>query len=262
LNNSKIVSTTKTTSAIFLAIVLVTGTIALYSPSFLITPANAQTEPPYYEAYDYTGYGDDYKQQSIYSYDNNYKSKDSDFIKKIKCNNNNININGENTGDINLGNDGQGSAAAGEGYLSAGSSGGSGYDREGYNKKGFDCVTNSNNNSNNNEGLQGPVGPRGPQGPEGPPGLTGPFYQVFGADTLHNSSTQGVAEVSCDAGDIAISGSAVHLSNFGLVDIEDFRDPTNASKWIARQNVAPPDDIAPALVQAIAICLDNPPLRP
>ena len=48
-----------------------------------------------------------------------YKSKYSDFINKIKCKNNNININGENNGDINLGNNGQGAAAAEERYLSA-----------------------------------------------------------------------------------------------------------------------------------------------
>lgn len=39
--------------------------------------------------------------------DSYYKTTDNDIINKIKCNNNNININGENTGDINLGNDGQ-----------------------------------------------------------------------------------------------------------------------------------------------------------
>ena len=111
------------------------------------------------------------------------------------------------------------------------------------------------------QGVQGIQGLIGPNGTQGLPGSTGPFYQVFGADVLHNSSTQGRAEVSCDAGDIVISGSALHLSNGGLVDTEEFRDPNNASRWIATQNVNPPDDIAPALVQAIAICLDNPPLR-
>ena len=48
LNSNKIVSLTKTTSAIFLSIVLVTGTIALYFPSFMTT-ASAQSEPPYYD---------------------------------------------------------------------------------------------------------------------------------------------------------------------------------------------------------------------
>ncbi|HJU58676.1 MAG TPA: hypothetical protein VJ583_02930, partial [Nitrososphaeraceae archaeon] len=75
--NSKIVLT-KITSAIFLAIVLVTGTIAISSQSLFMTEAQAQQ---YYNGMDNNNY---------------YKSKDSNSksvnINKIKCINDNINI--------------------------------------------------------------------------------------------------------------------------------------------------------------------------
>ena len=60
MNNNKIVSR-KTTSAVFLAIVLLTGTIALSAPSFMIGSAQAQS---YYDndGMDkrYNSYGSDY----------------------------------------------------------------------------------------------------------------------------------------------------------------------------------------------------------
>ena len=207
----------KNASAIFLAIVLVAGTITLSSPSFMIgTQAqpysgidnkyNSYYEPEYadndyynnygpdygmnnnnmksYETNSYeptTSYGNDNNYQKTYGNDNGYdksqyksykpdykpqypsygkddrdKSKDSKSvsINKIKCINNNVNINGNNTGDINLGNKGQG-------YLGASSSGSSGYDSgegnngydNGYKKdEGITCLIN-NNNINNNFGA-------------------------------------------------------------------------------------------------------------
>ncbi len=127
---NKIVST-KTTSTIFLAIVLVTGTIAAISPYFLTVTAEAQS-------YYYDGMDNSY-------YKSQKDSSKSVLINKLKCLNNNININGNNTGDINIGNKGQG-------YLGVSSSDGIGYDgSEGYSKqgKGFDCVINNNNNNIN-----------------------------------------------------------------------------------------------------------------
>ena len=57
--NNKIVLT-KTTSAIFLAIVLVTGTIAAISPSsFIIKGVNAQGDPYYGMDKDKKSYGTD-----------------------------------------------------------------------------------------------------------------------------------------------------------------------------------------------------------
>ena len=119
----------KTTSAIFLAIVLIVGTFAVISPSFMIG-AHAQQyygmdqrynsyQPEYgtdnkYNSYeqDYgkdnkynsyepeygTDYGMDSYDKKPYGKDNSYdKSKDSSSsvtVKKIKCNNINANLNG------------------------------------------------------------------------------------------------------------------------------------------------------------------------
>jgi hypothetical protein len=205
---------TKRINAMFLAIILVTGTIAAISPSFIIKGVNAQSEPYYekdtsysnyeqepkylsehmdkgYSAYEpdypkypdkkYNNYGpeyppkytDDRKYNSYtpdyYGMDNNYdkksygyepkyqsyggkdgrdydKSKKDDNnkveINKIKCINTNLNINGNNAGNVSIGNKGQG-------YLGGYSSGGGGYYGEGYGKqgKGFDCIINNNNNN-------------------------------------------------------------------------------------------------------------------
>jgi hypothetical protein len=205
----------KNINAMFLAIILVTGTITLFSPSFM-KPVNAQTEPYYYygerengyssyepqsiypskyadreynsykpsyekNIYDtapsygngnyqpreYSSYQQDYKQEyQSYEKDNNYKSKKDDSsksvsISKINCINNNVNINGNNVGDINIGS--KGVTAAAEGYLGAYSSG-NGYYGKGYNggddnkkDKGIDCIINNNNtNTNIGDGNQTP----------------------------------------------------------------------------------------------------------
>jgi hypothetical protein len=169
---NKIVST-KNTSAIFLAIVLVLGTIATISQSFIL---GAQAEPYYemddrydsyepdysdrnnYEPTEYPSYQPDYKPE--YPSDNSYKSKkdssNSVSLNKLKCINNNVNINGNNTGNINVGNSGRAATGPGtdEGYLGVGSSGGNygeGYDN-GYKKQkdqGFTCIINNNNNNTN-----------------------------------------------------------------------------------------------------------------
>ena len=95
--------TTKKTSAIFLAIVLVAGTIALSSPSFMV---GAQAVPEYgmekkYSSYEESEYGMDSYDKKAYGKDDSYKSKDSNsvIVKKVKCNNVNVNVNGL---DLNL----------------------------------------------------------------------------------------------------------------------------------------------------------------
>ena len=79
--------TTTKASAVFLATVLLAGTIALSFPSFMIGSAQAQ---PYYGG----GMDNDYKKS--YGKDNRDKdkSKDSANVKKVKCNNINVNVNG------------------------------------------------------------------------------------------------------------------------------------------------------------------------
>ncbi|HET8856072.1 MAG TPA: hypothetical protein VFM28_00960 [Nitrososphaeraceae archaeon] len=165
--NNKIVSI-KRISAVFLAIVLVAGTIAIILPSFM-TIETAQAQPYYDEMdNDYNSYGQDYgmddnNDRKSYGKDNNYKpqkdsnSKKSVIINKLKCINNNININGNNAGNVSIGNKGQVPDAE-EGYLGAYSSDNEGY-YDGHSKKdkGFDCTINNNNINTNVAGDGGNV---------------------------------------------------------------------------------------------------------
>ena len=99
---SKEVST-KEINAGFLAIVLIVGTFAAISPSFMIG-AHAQQyglDPNSYES-DY-GMDNSYDDKQSYGKDSNSydKSKDSStLVKKIKCNNINANLNGFNGVEI------------------------------------------------------------------------------------------------------------------------------------------------------------------
>ena len=203
---------TKQTSAVFLAIVLVTGTIALAFPSFIVGAAQATSDrdknydnddkkksygkdrdrdgksrnyhdddktnkyddyestkyPSEYTDKRYNSYGpeygmdNDYKnhygkdnyesQYSSYEKDNSYKSKkDNANIKKVKCNNINVNFIGDNTGDINVGNNGRVAAAEDgtKGDLSSSSFGnGERYYDDGYNnnsKQDKDSICINNN---------------------------------------------------------------------------------------------------------------------
>ena len=107
-----------------------------------------------------TSYGNDNSYQESYGNDNSYdKSKDSKksvSLNKLNCINNNVNINGNNNGTINVGNSGKSATGSetDEGYLGVGSLGGNGeegYDN-GYNKQkdaGFTCIINNNNNNTN-----------------------------------------------------------------------------------------------------------------
>ena len=120
--NYKIVST-KRISTIFLAIVLVAGTIALASPSFIVETAQASSD----REKDYDDDDDDNKKSygkdrdrddKLRDYDKDYDEEDrksygkddrdkskkdsrkSVFINKLKCNNINVNLNGV---DVDLG---------------------------------------------------------------------------------------------------------------------------------------------------------------
>jgi len=176
--NSKIVPNKRNSAILLATLLLAGGIIAFSNPSFM-KEAQAQQEyyyeemngyderPSYYgndnyEPREYPSYPPDYKPQySSYEKDNNYKSKKDNGdsislnINKLKCINNNVNINGNNTGDINVGNSGSSATGSGtnEGYLGVGSLGGNGeegYDNNGYNKQkgeGFTCIINNNNNN-------------------------------------------------------------------------------------------------------------------
>jgi hypothetical protein len=137
LNNKKVL--TKTANAIFLAIVLVAGTITLFSPSFM-TGAQAQ---------EYYG-GKENNYENHYGKDT-YKSKDSNsvIVKKINCNNVNVNVNGLEIDVLPLAlanllqgdEDERGAGSYGGGERSYGS-GQSGYDNNSFK---FICINNNNN---------------------------------------------------------------------------------------------------------------------
>ena len=107
------------------------------------------------------------------------------------------------------------------------------------------------------QGIQGPIGPNGTQGLPGP---TGPFYQQIGSIITLNQTLLGTSTAQCDPGDIAISGS--QLSNLPvnatLRVLSDLRLPTSNSTWIAALSFS---GNGLGVIQAIAMCLDNPPLR-
>ena len=122
---NKIVSI-KNTSEIFLAIVLIAGTIALSPTFFMVGTAQASSDHEKdYDKYDKKSYTkdryddrkssydgrkssyekDNYKSTEYPSYgkDNSYPSKDSGnvIVKKVKCNNINVNLNGFNGIEVN-----------------------------------------------------------------------------------------------------------------------------------------------------------------
>ena len=103
------------------------------------------------------------------------------------------------------------------------------------------------------------TGQTGATGSQGAPGPQGPFYQVGTAVIDVTPDELGSAEVSCDEGDVAISGSGRFLvaQNDNLRSTADLR--INNTSWIAELNF---DGVNNGGVQAFAICLDNPPLRP
>ena len=130
-----------------------------YSPEYKDKEFNSYEPDPY-------GMDNDYDKKSYeheskyppYGKDDRYKStkdsssKKSVSLNKIKCINNNVNINGNNAGNVSIGNKGQ-AAYAEERYSGAYSSGGNGegYDN-GYKKQkdqGFTCIINNNNNNTN-----------------------------------------------------------------------------------------------------------------
>jgi len=95
-----------------IALLLIASPLAMFGNpnSNLFSKAMAiEEEEGFYEANEYTTYGmemaneygnDEYKSPSATN-DNNYNTENSDFIKKIKCNNINSNLNGvEDTPDL------------------------------------------------------------------------------------------------------------------------------------------------------------------
>jgi hypothetical protein len=138
---------TKKTSAIFLATVLVLGTITLFLPSFM-TGAQAQ------EYYD----GIENNYENDYGKDDRDKSKDNKIVKKVNCNNINANVNGLEIDGLPPALSGLAASEADEGERDVNSYGS--YDSSGQ-QSGYDNNNNNNNfkfvciNNNNNTVIGG-----------------------------------------------------------------------------------------------------------
>jgi len=183
-------NSTKTTkySTIFLATILVAGTITALFPSFVVGTAQAQPyydddimynnynsyDPEYpdkkYESHGYSDYGKDNDRKSYYnsydksqyppSYKPDYKSKYPSYSEKddrrdksIKDSSKSVSINNLNCINTNININGNNTGDInlgneGQGYSGAYSSNGGG---EGYGKqdKDFDCIINNNNTNTN-----------------------------------------------------------------------------------------------------------------
>ena len=161
----------KRTSAIFLSIVIVLGIIATVYPSFMVGAAQAESSDELDN--DLKSYGKDNDESKDKEKDDNryYKSKDSSnvVVKKIKCNNINVNVNGFNGVEVNavppvlngLATD-EAQASADEGRKSS-SFGNGERNNNGHqdNDKDFRFVCINNNNFNVNEGGKTPEPPDG-----------------------------------------------------------------------------------------------------
>ena len=278
----------------FLAIVLVTGTIALSPASFMVGTAQATSDHEKdYDKYDKKSYTKDryddrksyekdkYKSTEYTSYekDNNYyKSKDSSnvIVKKVKCNNINANLNGFNglklnalpTSTLNVLATDE-AQASNEGEIGVSSSG----NGERYSGNfDLDCInTNNNVGGQGGTGSQGPQGPRGIQGERGERGLPGEdgedgapgsnqinpalIYPVIGP------LSSGTSDANCESGDVVLGGQFQIASGAGhsMGEITNLRAGSSGSGGYSVSIQTLSGSIQG--VQANAICFDNPPLK-
>ena len=259
------------------------------NPNIFTKAMAIEEEYGFYETDEYTtyamdianGYGDEYESpSSSYTNDNDYNSKYNDFIKKIKCDNINSNLNGlEGTPDLSSLLGVEDTDTQGDEELTA-SVVGHGETNNGYTNNGkfdLDCINNNNNvpstgTGTGSTGAAGPAGPRGPEGPQGERGLPGTpgatgargpagpnqinatsLYPAFGE--FGTTST-----ALCDVNDTAISGGFnVTSAGNNQPGIPDSSLPlTGFTGWFAQ--VLSQGNAADT-IQSVAVCFDNPPLR-
>ncbi|MGI9011704.1 MAG: hypothetical protein ACR2F1_11035 [Nitrososphaeraceae archaeon] len=121
------------------------------------------------------------------------------------------------------------------------------------------------------QGIQGPIGPNGTQGDIGPAGPNiinaTQLYQVFGTPETSNSTRPNVGSTAfCDDGDIAIGGQFILDSFPGgdpVGDLNFFSAGTgqNFAFDAFRTNIIA-NSGNEITVLSVAVCFDNPPLRP
>ena len=241
--NNKIVLTKKS-STIFLAIVLVVGTIAAIFPSFMIY---AQAEVP------------DFVMDMIESeYSSNNNDYENEYIADEK----------EYTNSYD---DERNNGQYGKTYYNeeSYSHDDDSYDDGMYSKypttkdKKFVCKTGQF------EGffVKSPefcdlVIPEGPQGKQGPPGITqinsSNFYTIFGnLITIPEGGDFALSRASCDAGDTAISGSYSLNANPDSPNLIRQFKQDSIDTWATSIDGTPGTSL-----QTRVHCFDNPPLRP
>src|SRR5215211_7336613 len=171
----------------------------------MLLPFGTSTNVMAFEEYEYEA--DKYDQYVMDMANENYdKSQDSDFIKKIKCNNINANLNGieanidtdDSLGGIVGAESIQGDDASANAY-------GNGEYRNNNGNFDIDCI-----NNNDNEGI-GPAGPQGPQGPQGQSFADITMYQVSGPLNTTANTGGAISRALCDPGDIAFNGGVIYI---------------------------------------------------
>jgi hypothetical protein len=234
---NKIVSI-KNTSAIFLATVLVLGTIATISPSFIV---GVQAVPQYGMDEEYS-----YEQQNMYN-------EAMDMIEPTYSLNNEEYYNEElYSYDDSYNNDM--------------------YSKYPTKDKKFECEEGPFTGFFVSDPIFCDVElPAGSQGPQGPPGLPGPpgitflnginVYRVDSTISTSNSAAGATAIANCRDNDFAISGDALILNNAGSINNIFRSEPTpTGNGWIVTLNGG--RETAEGITfQAVALCFDNPPLR-
>ena len=204
----------------------------------------------YEEADQYMGYANDMANN------NYYKSQGSDFVKKLKCNNINNNLNGDN----NTINSGSPLGAGAETIQDDASTNGYNGERNGNGNFDLDCI-----NNNNNEG-----GGQGQVGPPGPPGITqlneGTNVYLVTNQTINTDpdDVSIVARAQCDAGDFVLNGGYQVTGSDNILTETLFDQPITSPSgggWEVVQYVANAG-LNSVVLTVTAYCFDNPPLRP
>ena len=115
------------------------------------------------------------------------------------------------------------------------------------------------------QGIQGPIGPHGTQGPPGPTEiLPERLYEVISnTSTIISPATGAETAALCDTGDIVIDGNVLVLNDKEPFDLNllRFGDSLNTFDTFNRYDGAIIGTNGTS-IQVIAICFDNPPLRP
>lgn len=258
-----------------LALLFLLGSLVMLLP--FGTSMNNFSNAMAIEEYGYDA--DQYKNYAMdMANDNYYKSQGSGFIKKIKCNNINSNLNGvDGTTNLN-GPLGVGvESIQGNGKELSANAYGNGERYSG--NFDLDCInTNNNVGGQGGTGSQGPQGPRGIQGERGERGLPGEdgedgapgpnqinpalIYTVNGpASTTSPTFPFASSGAVCDPGDVVLGGQFQVGSGAGdtLGDITNLRAGSTGSGGYSTSIEALFSSTQS--VRAIAICFDNPPLR-